>query len=69
MKKMFFALGLLLILGTEVVSAKKIKNASLEDVVTVTPGAVMFKVEDVEIADEYLPSKYGAELGDRKSVV
>lgn len=63
MKKIFFALGLLLILGTEIVSAKKNKNASLEDVVMVTPGAVMFKVEDVEIADEYLPSKYGAELG------
>ena len=63
MKKSVFALGLVLLLGTGVVQAKKIKNASLEDVVTVTPGAVTFKVEDVEIATDFLRVKYGADLG------
>ena len=63
MNKSVFALGLLLILGTGVVSAKRIKNASLEDIVTVTPGAVTFKVEDVKVAEDFLPAKYGADLG------
>ena len=63
MNKSVFALGLLLILGTGVVSAKRIRNASLEDIVTVTPGAVTFKVEDVKVAEDFLPAKYGADLG------
>ena len=63
MKKTVFALGLVLLLGTGVVPAKKIKNVPLEDIVTVTPGAVTFKVEDVKIADDFLPVKYGADLG------
>ena len=61
--KKIFALGLVLLLGTGVVPAKKIKNVPLEDIVTVTPGAVTFKVEDVKIADDFLPVKYGADLG------
>lgn len=61
--KKIFALGLVLLLGTGVVPAKKIKNVPLEDIVTVTPGTVTFKVEDVKIADDFLPVKYGADLG------
>ena len=57
MNKSVFALGVLLILGTGVVSAKRIRNASLEDIVTVTPGAVTFKVEDVKVAEDFLPAK------------
>ena len=63
MKKNVFALVLVLLLGTGVIGAKKIRNASLEDIVTVTPGAVTFKVEDVEIAKDYLPVEYGADMG------
>ena len=63
MKKNVFALVVVLLLGTGVIVAKKIRNASLEDIVTVTPGAVTFKVEDVEIAQDFLRVKYGADLG------
>ena len=63
MNKRVFALGLALLLCTGGVSAKRIRNASFEDIVTVTPGAVTFKVEDVKIAEDYLTVKYGADLG------
>ena len=63
MNKSVFALALALLLGTGVISAKKIKNVPLEDLVSATPGLVTFKVEDVEIAKEFLPAKYGADLG------
>ncbi|MCQ2068287.1 MAG: DUF4419 domain-containing protein [Bacteroidaceae bacterium] len=63
MKKLVLACVLALLFGTGVIGAKKIKNASLEDIVTVAPGAVTFKVEDVEIADDLLPEKNGENLG------
>ena len=48
MKKLVFAI--VMFLSASVASAQEIQSYT-------------FKVEDVEIADEYLPSKYGAELG------
>ena len=62
MKKTVFAIVLALLFGTGVMPAKKIRKASLEDIVTVEPGAVTFKVEDVEIANDYLPEIPGANL-------
>lgn len=64
MKKSVFAFALILLFGAGITQAKKSKQpASLEDVVTVTSGAVTFKVEDVEIAQDFLRVKYGADLG------
>jgi len=63
MKKTIFAFGLVLLLGTGVIPAKRIRNTSLEDIVTLGPGAVTFKVEDVEIAENLLPVKNGADFG------
>jgi len=63
MNKTVFACALVMLFGTGIISAKKIKNVPLEEIVTVTPGAVTFKVEDVEIAKDFLPAKYGADLG------
>lgn len=66
MKKSVFAFALILLFGAGIAQAKKNKQpASFEDVVTVTPGAVTFKVEDVDIAKDFLPAKYGADLGRR----
>ena len=63
MNKSVFAIALILLLGSVAVSAKKSKRSeSQENVVTVTSGAVMFKVEDVEIAKDILPVKNGFDL-------
>ena len=62
MKKTVFAIVLALLFGTGVMPAKRIRKASLEDIVTVEPGAVTFKVEDVEIADNPLSVTYGPDL-------
>lgn len=63
MNKTVFAFGLALLFGTGIAWARRIRNASYDEIVTVTPGAVSFKVEDVKIAQDYLPVKYGADLG------
>lgn len=63
MNKTVFAFALMLLFGTGVISARKNKNAPSEDIVTVIPEGVTFKVEEVEIAKDYLKVMYGADLG------
>ena len=63
MKKIVFAFTLILLFGTGVIYGKKIKHVSFDDIVTVNPGAVTFKVEDVKIARDLLRVVYGADLG------
>lgn len=60
MNKTVFALGLALLVGTSVSSAKKHRQSDV--VVSVTPGSVTFSVEDVKIAKQPLPDMDGEDL-------
>ena len=60
MNKTVLALGLALLVGTSVSSAKKHRQSDV--VVSVTPGSVTFSVEDVMIAKQPLPDMDGEDL-------
>ena len=60
MNKTVLALGLALLAGTSVSSAKKQRQSDV--VVSVTPGSVTFSVEDVKIAKKPLPEMGGRNL-------
>jgi len=62
MKKIVFAVALILLMGTGGASAKKNKVAQQDDVVSMTSAGVTFNVEDVEIAQDILPMMNGFDL-------
>lgn len=60
MKRMFFAFALFLLMGAGVLSAKKSKQTNV--VISASPDAITFSVEDVNIAKNLLPVMDGREL-------